>query len=753
MKKFTPKQGLGLLCLSLLLSSTESIQAQCNVNDKYDKIVSGYHSSIALKDNGTYAVWGSSMQKDGAADQLSPLDINNTNYGVTGTIYKATLGGKAGGAKVDQAILLSSTGLWAWGVENNVLSTALTGSAQFGRITSPTGGVGSTLLGLPTGVTPEDVQSITATYQTLIVLTKIVGGVGGKIYILTQTSLACEANGGSVSTAGSSSWQCVKTDASNYLTNVVSVRGQVYNASNNAFIAQTSSGGLYTWGNTTYTGNGSGSASARNFATAMVLPTENSANIIPAMIGVTGGGGSGATTVKNTYYVLSTAGNLYSLGDNSQKQCGDFTTTERNSWVRVKKSATANDYLPAVSSFSCQEHNSSFPAVVAVTSTGVLYTWGNNSSGMCGRTDNGLAGGSLSTVSFDPGIPVGFTGTAVSAEMGGHTMVYLKSGSAQFCYVGHYTNGSMGDGTSNNNGSSSATTLKHDCASTPNISICGYVPITANAGNSTIAAADNTITANGTSTTTITIRLKDASGNNLTTSGGVVTVTTTNGVLGTVVDNNDGTYTVILTSPPNVGSTTIGFAVNGTTSGNTTQVNFAAGLPLTWLYVNALRTGQQVKVEWSTTQEVNVSCFEVERSVNGTNWTVIPGKIPALSTPGTHNYMVSDKEYIAAQVLYRVRQVDIDGKYTYSSIKTVYADKGSSKIAVYPVPASVRFYLNNVNARDIKEILMINESGMVVKRWKEYLPFFDISELKKGVYFLKVELKDGNFEQLRMSKY
>jgi len=77
------------------------------------------------------------------------------------------------------------------------------------------------------------------------------------------------------------------------------------------------------------------------------------------MIGVTGGIGSGANT-KNTYYLLSSVGNLYTLGDNSLKQCGDFTTTERLSWVRVQKSAVAGDYLNNVNSISVQEHNSSF---------------------------------------------------------------------------------------------------------------------------------------------------------------------------------------------------------------------------------------------------------------------------------------------------------------------------------------------------------------------------------------------------------
>jgi hypothetical protein len=314
MKKFTIG---GFLCTcrpALLLAASFYCQqqavAQCNVNDKYDKIISGYHSSIALKDNGGYAVWGSSMNAAGTADVLAPQDINSTNYAaLTGTIYEAALGGKSAGASVDQGILLTSTGLWAWGVTGNVLKSIIKSTTAFGRIVSPSGGVGSTALGLPSNIAPEDVQALFATYQTLILLTKISGGSGGNVYVLTQTSLAAEANGGTVGSAGSSSWVKVKTDASTYLNNVTAVRGRVYNTTNNAFIAQKSNGQLYTWGNTSYTG--SGAAAARNYATLMTLPAESAVSIIPRMIGVTGGGGTGATTVKNTYYVLSTTGNLY----------------------------------------------------------------------------------------------------------------------------------------------------------------------------------------------------------------------------------------------------------------------------------------------------------------------------------------------------------------------------------------------------------------------------------------------------------
>ena len=730
--------------------SPQLLQAQCNVNERYDKIISGYHSSIALKDNGTYSVWGSYMQKTGAADQLSPQDINATNYtGLTGTIYKAALGGKNAGAQVDQAILLTSDGLWAWGVVGNVLKSTVKSTATFARITSPTGGWGSTTLGLPTGVAPTDVQSIFATYQTLVLTTKIVNNVGGDVYVLTQTTLAVEANGGTAATAGSSAWQKVKTNSSTYLTNITAVRGQVSNTSYNAFIALSSTGQVYTWGNSTYLGDAS-AVTARNYATQMTLPAEFSSSI-PKMIGVTGGIGTTNTT-KNTYYILSNAGNLYSLGDNTQRQCGDFTTTERTSWVQVKKTAAANDYLTNINFFSCQEHNTSYPAIAAITSTGNLYTWGNNSSGMVGRTDDGTASGTLTTASFDPGVPVGFSGTAISVEMGGHTMVYIKEGSTQFCYVGHYTNGSMGDGTSGNNGSSSATVLKHDCNSTPNISICGYVPVAASTATSAISSDYITIVADGSSTANITIQLKDALSNNLTSSGGVVVINTTAGTIGAVTDNNNGTYSAVLTSANAPGTAILSYTINGTAAAATVNVTFQSLLPLTWNGVVAYRQNKSVKIEWTTLQELDVHHFDVERSFNGSNWTVVLPNIAAANLTTVHKYTQTDYDYNTQRLYYRIKETDMNGRFIYSDIVMVSSDNGVSKAEVYPVPVKSSFNLSNINPADIKEVIVLNSNGTKVKSWLKAQPGYDLSGLPHGIYIIRIITNDDNAQYLRITK-
>src|SRR5207247_3194395 len=72
---------------------------------------------------------------------------------------------------------------------------------------------------------------------------------------------------------------------------------------------------------------------------------------------------------------------------------------------------------------------------------------------------------------------------------------------------------------------------------------------------STIAASPASITADGSSTTNITVQAKDAAGNNLSTGGSSVTLSTTDGTFPSscasncaATDNGNGTYTLTLTS-------------------------------------------------------------------------------------------------------------------------------------------------------------------------------------------------------------
>jgi len=705
-----------------------TIYAQCNVNEKYDKVVSGYHQSIALKNDGTFAVWGQALNNAGTGDLLTPVNITVANFpALTGTPLKASIGGQGGSGK-EQAILLTSTGLFAWGTEGYVVANSLTSNATFQKIGTPTGGDVSTKL--PTGVNPADVIQMTASYQTLVLLT-----TGGYVWILTQTSANLQGNG---ATAATTTWHQVKKDASTVLSGVTAVRGQVSNSTYGAIMALTSTGQVYTWGNNVYLGDNNVSSN-KNYATLMTLPAEFSASNIPKMIGVSGGI-KGTSTVKNSYYLVSNLGSLYVLGDNSKKQLGIFNTTEQKSWTKAKVNSTTE--FSNISYISVQEHDASFPGVAAITSTGNLYTWGENDGMMLGRASDGST--------YDPGFPGGFTsGTdkAVSVEVGGHTLVYLREGSAQFCYVGHKVGGSMGDNTSTDTNVNT-----FNCSGTPNISICGYVPVAASAITSAISVAQSLITANGISTTTITIRLKDASGTNLTTSGGTITLTSSAGTLGTVVDNNDGTYTVILTSTSSPATALIGFAINGTTASSTTNVVFANTLPLKWGDAKAFRKYKTQQLEWITEQETMVSHFEVERSINGRDWSVILAHKNATNSDLLHTYNHTDKEYIPGVVYYRIKEVDKDGKSYYSAVLMVEADAGFNRIIAYPNPADKLLYVGNVEQSKLSTIQLYSINGEKIKEWNKPQISYDVSNIPTGIYLLKVNTTDGAQQTIRIKK-
>ncbi len=114
-------------------------------------------------------------------------------------------------------------------------------------------------------------------------------------------------------------------------------------------------------------------------------------------------------------------------------------------------------------------------------------------------------------------------------------------------------------------------------------------PGPASAATSRITASPTSIPADGTSTSTITVELRDAFGNRLTSGGNVVTLSTSAGSMGPVSDIGDGTYTAELTSPIAPTTATVNGRVNTTTISDTAEVTFTFVPPTSF----RLEFGQQ----------------------------------------------------------------------------------------------------------------------------------------------------------------
>ncbi|WP_123902624.1 RCC1 domain-containing protein [Chryseobacterium elymi] len=422
---------------------------------EYDNMVSTFHSTMMHNaSTGALMVWGERMANNGTANVLTPTEVNSTNYpALTGDILKFTSGSTS--QATAQSVVLTTDGLFAWGQQGTLISTGLTSSTTFQKISIGTYGVNGGAPkadGLPDGVAPGDVKMLFGTYKTLALTT-----CSGEAWVLAQSSLLY-ADGTPSTTANQQLWHRVHINATTTLDNVVTIRG----TGSQTLMALTATGEVYTWGNITWLGNGSPQA-ARTFATQMTLP----AGVTPKMIGATG-------STNTTYYILGTNSNVYSTGTNSNRQLGNLTnTTNSNVWVQVQKSASAGDYLTNVVWISPNEHDYyGFGSINVLTADGRLWAWGIDDSYMLGVTGAAIhptemPGSILATAPYDIG-KLNWTDKVTAVETGGHTSMTLKDNSNKYGYVGHRINGSMGDGTSTN-----AIENKYNFADTPEISLCG----------------------------------------------------------------------------------------------------------------------------------------------------------------------------------------------------------------------------------------------------------------------------------------
>jgi hypothetical protein len=105
-------------------------------------------------------------------------------------------------------------------------------------------------------------------------------------------------------------------------------------------------------------------------------------------------------------------------------------------------------------------------------------------------------------------------------------------------------------------------------------------------------------------------------------------------------------------------------------------------LPLTWLSFNATKKTAAIELKWQTAQEINTYNFIIEKSNNGQNWSNI-GVVTSNNQPGAHTYSFTDAQPAAINY-YRVKQVDIDGKFSYSKTIRVVFSSSVTDLVVYP---------------------------------------------------------------------
>ena len=461
--------------LLFLAGSSMDLKAQCvsgcNTNTyvnsvdpktiEYDNMVGVFHSSMAKEYDGTLKVWGQGVTQT-SGNALTPIVVNPANFGTGANQLSGTILKFAGGSNVNtqQFAVLTSNGLYIWGNAGVLVpSIGNISNNQFRKVT-----VNGKADGLPAGVSPGDVKMMFGTQNALTIVT-----CSGAAYMLSSTGTSY-GDGATDSVTNDLLWHRVSTAANTPLTGVIALRGTYQAFMALTYNSTTDSYAIYTWGANTRLGNNT-VASNRPFATQMTMP--GSPAVTPKMIGMTASSGG------KTYYLLSTTGRVFSLGENESKQLGNNSTADSNNWVEPTASTTIGTTTYTLNSnvvwMSPQEHDGQFytAAINVVTNNYKIWAWGDSSYGMLG------AGGSAASYPINPTFMPGNSSSStglnyadkiLALETGGHTTILIKQCTNKFGYVGHKINGSMADGTN-----ASGQVITYNFADTAVLSVCGAV--------------------------------------------------------------------------------------------------------------------------------------------------------------------------------------------------------------------------------------------------------------------------------------
>lgn len=165
-----------------------------------------------------------------------------------------------------------------------------------------------------------------------------------------------------------------------------------------------------------------------------------------------------------------------------------------------------------------------------------------------------------------------------------------------------------------------------------------------------------------------------------------------------------------------------------------------ATLPVSWTNINAEKNGEKILLRWQTSCEINNSGFAIERSTDG-NVFQYAGYMASTAAAdcGKATYLFEDRfNNFEGKLYYRLKQTDIDGKYSYSKIVWVSNnDNVKASVHAYPNPAKNNFTIARYgdNAAD-KAVIYSNSGKLLTRLQLNSYNNVDCSSYAPGIYYI-----------------
>jgi trimeric autotransporter adhesin len=184
-------------------------------------------------------------------------------------------------------------------------------------------------------------------------------------------------------------------------------------------------------------------------------------------------------------------------------------------------------------------------------------------------------------------------------------------------------------------------------------------------------------------------------------------------------------------------------------------------LPVQMLSFTAALRNNAALLNWTTATEVNTANFEIERSIDGSNYDKIGTVAASGNSTIAIDYAYTDNDAItlsSSVIYYRLKIIDRDGNYAYSSIVSVSLADIAGRVTIFPNPAAdkTNVTIGALTDGQVQWKVLDNAGRTVLQNTAQLKKgrnniVININKMSAGIYYLSVK-GAGIDQQVKLQK-
>ena len=172
--------------------------------------------------------------------------------------------------------------------------------------------------------------------------------------------------------------------------------------------------------------------------------------------------------------------------------------------------------------------------------------------------------------------------------------------------------------------------------------------------------------------------------------------------------------------------------------------------PLTLVNFSGRKLNNAIQLNWKTAQEQNSKEFQVEKSMNGRDFSSI-GVIPARNISTGSDYTLTDNNVTTGTYFYRLKMIDQNGSFTYSNIISFTFTGKGMLVKGNPFRDQIEVWLPDNNGEVTFRLLDAKGATVFMKKqvMNQNGTILSLKErnLSSGVYILEATINGYHFSE------